>query len=151
MTDPSGTHRRVQRMNASGFALIETGVALAILAVAMLLVMQLGYWSLKHRSRTAARFAATELAANLLEHAQAVPWEMLTDDWAAAQDIPDELADQLPEGQLTVRIEAVEQQALLKRVTVELRWHSNGEPQSQSTHLVGYFCRRAVATQDVEP
>ena len=76
------TSRKPSVARKRGFTLMECGVALVILAVAMLLVVQLGYWSIRHRARTAARFLAAELAANVLAKAQAIPWQALTVEWA---------------------------------------------------------------------
>ena len=127
-----------------GFTLVETCVAMAILAVAMGMVVQLAYWSMRERASTAARFVAIEQAANVLEAARAVPWDSLTADWADSQRIPDELNDQLPDAALTVSVESVESQPLTKRVTVELRWKRVEGVEAQPLRMQGFFTRRST-------
>jgi prepilin-type N-terminal cleavage/methylation domain-containing protein len=105
-----------------GFTLAEVGIALAILAGAAVLVVQLTTWVLAERARTDARLEATDAAANLLEQARARPWDDLTDEWAKAQRLPDHLAARWPEGKLAVRVEPERDRPRVKRVTVEVRW-----------------------------
>jgi hypothetical protein len=130
---------------------MEVGVAMVLLAVAMMLVVQLGYWSVRHRTRIAARFVALELAANILEEARSVPWDDLTDEWAETQSTSPDFAIQLPDGKLAVHIERLESPVRTKRVHVELSWlpHDAGRP--HTVHLVSLFSARAATAEDVEP
>lgn len=137
--------------NPPAFTLMETGVAMAIVAVAMLLVAQLGYWSMRERASTAARFAAIEQAANVLEAAQATPWESLTAEWAESQRIPEELNDQLPEASLTVTVEPEESQPLTKRVLVDLRWKMVEGVEAQPLRMESLFTRRSTAAAGGTP
>ena len=128
----------------SGFTVMETVVALGVMTIAMMLVAQLGYWSLRQRVRTAARQVAIELAANTLESARARPWEDLTPEWAASQRIPQDLDDELTEGELLVRVEPEASQHLTQRVTVEVTWLLHEDIRSQPVRLVGLFTARSV-------
>jgi type II secretory pathway pseudopilin PulG len=135
---------KIKNALAPAFTLVETGVAMAIVAVAMLLVAQSGFWSMRERASSAARFAAIEQAANVLEAARATPWESLTAEWAESQRIPDDLADQLPAATLTVKVELDESQPLTKRVIVELRWTMVEGVESQPLRMEGLFSRREM-------
>jgi type II secretory pathway pseudopilin PulG len=132
-----------------GFTLVEVGAALIIVAVAMVLVVQLGYWSVRHRARTAARFFAVELAANVLSEAHAVPWEDLTKEWAESNRISEEALQQLSQATLTVNVEPLQAQPLTKRVTVDIQWTLVDGADSHSVHLVGLYSRRSVPSQEI--
>jgi hypothetical protein len=130
---------------------MELTVALSILAVAMALVAQIGCWSLRERAQGAARQDALEVAANVLESALASPWETLTTDWAAAQRLPESLAQRLPDGRLTVRVEPEALHPRLKRVTVAVDWKlDNGLP-ARPLQLVGLFRARSADTARGKP
>jgi hypothetical protein len=132
-----------KRDNRSAFTMAETGVALAILAFAMGLVVQLAFWSMRERASTAARFVAIEQAANVLEAARATPWDSLNDEWAEAQTLPLELSDQLQDATLVVEVEPLEAQPLTKRVVVELRWWRGEGVEAQPLRMHGLFTRRS--------
>jgi type II secretory pathway pseudopilin PulG len=115
------------RRRRSGFTIMETAIALALLAFVMVLVAQLGTWTLAERVRAEERLAAIEGVANVLEAARARPWKDLTPDWAAEQKLTSDLADRLHEAVLTVRVEPEPDRPRIKRVTVQLGWtHGDG-------------------------
>src|SRR5262245_5399877 len=60
------------------FTVLETVIALGILMVALILVTQIGYWSLTDRMRSDTRQEAIEAAANVMELARACRFEELT-------------------------------------------------------------------------
>ncbi len=134
--------------NPSGFTLVEIGVAMSMLAVAMILVLQISFWSLRERARTAAHHVAIEQAANLLEAARAVPWESLTPEWAEAQRIPEDLNAVLIDGKLSVQVVPVEAVPLIKRVTVEVRWMLAEGVVSRPVRLVEFISARSTAKGD---
>ena len=144
-------HPESEIANRSAFTLIETGVAMAILAVAMLLVVQIGYWSMRERASSAARFAAIEHVANVLEAARCTPWESLTDEWAESQRVPDDLADQLPEAALAVKVDLDASQPLTKRVIVELRWMMVEGVEVKPLRMEGLFSRRSAMVSGGNP
>jgi type II secretory pathway pseudopilin PulG len=112
----------------SGFTIMETIVALGIFAIALILVAQLGAQAVAERLRVEERLAAMEFANNVLESARARPWTDLTSEWAAAQQLPEAVADRLTEPTLSVRVEPERDRPRLKRVTVDLHWrHRYGE------------------------
>ena len=129
----------------SGFTVIEVVAAMTLLAVAMLLIAQLGYCSLRERARSSTLRLALELAANVLESARATPWEGLTAEWATSQRIPDELKDFLPEGRLTVQVTTEESLPQTKRVTAEVQWLLPEGIESRPVRLVTLFTARTSA------
>jgi type II secretory pathway pseudopilin PulG len=134
-----GTHA-----TRGGFTILESTLALSILVVAMAWVVQVGVESQRERSRNAARRDALETAANVLEAARARSWETLTPEWAANEMLPQAVAERLPGGRLTVRVEAEAERLLTKRVTVTIHWLSAEGKQARPVELVGFFSDRSA-------
>jgi type II secretory pathway pseudopilin PulG len=126
----------------TGFTIMETAIALALLCFAMVLVAQLGTWTLAERARAEERLAAIEGVANLLEAARARPWADLTPQWAAEQRLTDNLADRLHEAVLTVRVEREPDRPRVKRVTVQLAWTHGDGATARTAAAVGLFADR---------
>jgi prepilin-type N-terminal cleavage/methylation domain-containing protein len=125
-------------MKRQGFTILEVVAALGILATLMVLVAQVGYWSLRERQRTLEQHAALEIAENTLEAARAQAWIELDPTWAARQRIPGEWTDILLQGKLSVRVEAEKSLMRSKRVTVTVTWQT--EPVlPRKVELVGIF------------
>jgi prepilin-type N-terminal cleavage/methylation domain-containing protein len=132
----SGTTQR------RGFGVIEVVVALAAFAVIMLITAQVATYSMLERIRIAARQAAVEQTANVLEAARLEAPEALTPDWAVAhQQLPAESA--LPPDS-RVRIEIEPERAGTRRLSVEVRWNFISDEPEQSVRLVGVFGPRAA-------
>jgi prepilin-type N-terminal cleavage/methylation domain-containing protein len=108
----------------SAFTLTECMIALAILGVIGAGVAQCTHWVTIEVARSASRPAALELAANILEDAQARPWEDLDDAWAARQSVPADSELLLPDGKVLVSLKPAASAPLAKRVTVEVFWAS---------------------------
>jgi prepilin-type N-terminal cleavage/methylation domain-containing protein len=130
-------------MRRRGFTILELSVTLSILSVAMALAAQVGIWSLRERAQTAARLAALELAANIMESARALPWEGLSPDWAATQQLPESLSGVLPDGRVTVRVLPEESRQQNKRVTVTIDWKRDNGVMARPVELVGLFSARS--------
>jgi prepilin-type N-terminal cleavage/methylation domain-containing protein len=136
--------RRSPANRPNGFTIAETLVALGILAVAMLLVAQVGVWSLQEYARTFDRQAAQELAANVLETARASPWDALNSEWAASQKLPPGFVN---DGwRLAVQVDSDASRPLLKRVSVRVDPRPGQTPPFRAEELVGWFSTRAAPT-----
>jgi type II secretory pathway pseudopilin PulG len=122
--------------------LVETTVALAVLAVLGVIVAQCVVWSVRERARLASHQTALELCANVLEAARAQPWERLDKKWADGQSIPSEMTELLPQGKLVVTLEPGQPLPQSRRVTVEVRWQSVANVPPQSVRLTGIFSGR---------
>jgi type II secretory pathway pseudopilin PulG len=136
---------------AAGFTILEITLALGVLAVAMVLVTQVGFQSMRDRARNAARHQAEELAANILEMARACSWEALTPDWAAAQRLPETSAERLANGRLTVCVTPEAGRPYLKRVTVTVSWTQDGDKAARPVELVGLFRTRTAVAKGGRP
>jgi hypothetical protein len=88
--------------------------------------------------------AAIEAAATLLEAARALPWADLTQEWAAGQRLPDDLAARLHDAAFAVRVESEPDRPRVKRVTVELGWTHVDRAKARTVKLVGLFADRAA-------
>lgn len=106
----------------AGFTLLELTVAVAIIAMLVVIVAQCLSFGLQERARVGAQQAATELAANVLEEARALPFEKLDQKWADGVAIPSESADLLPDGKIIVTVSPEKGLPRAKRVHVEVRW-----------------------------
>lgn len=134
-----------------GFTVMETLVSLGLLTAVLVLVAQVAVWGIGERRRADARQDALEAAANLLESARAAPWESLTDDWAAAQRLPEPLTERLSGWKLTVRVEPEAPRSLVKRVSIEVTWtHDDGSP-ARPVRLVGLFAARSAQASGGKP
>jgi type II secretion system protein I len=136
----------MSRFNAiagrSSFTILETIVALGIFAIALILAAQLGTQALAERQRVEERLAAMEMADNILESARARPWADLTPEWAAAQRLPEDLADRLWEAKFTVRVEEERDRPRIKRVTVDLHWRHSPGVDARAVSLTALFSDR---------
>jgi type II secretory pathway pseudopilin PulG len=136
--------RGARRLVRPAFTAIEMAIALALLATATVLVAQVATTSLAERTRTAERLAAIEETANVLEAARTRPWADLTPEWAAAQRLPDELANRLRQAVFTVRVEPEPDRLRVKRVTVELSWKHSDGAQARTARTVALFADRTA-------
>ena len=122
-------------------------MALGMVAVAMMLVAQLGHWSMRQRARSATRAAALELAANIMEQVQAQPWAEITPQWAAERQISPAMIRLLPGGKLSVTTEPVDSLPYTKRVIVDVRWEHPEGFESRPVRLVGLFSDRSARSR----
>lgn len=127
-----------------GFTVLETSIALAILASAAVLAAQLGTWCMIERGRTEERLAATDAAANILELARARAWPDLTPEWAADQRLSDDVAGRLADSTLAVRVVPEPDRPHVKRVTVLIEWDHRPNIPSQTITLTGLFAARSA-------
>jgi prepilin-type N-terminal cleavage/methylation domain-containing protein len=144
---PADLMRRQRR----GFTAIELGVAMTLLAVALVLVAQLGLTSLRERGRSDARYRAIEAAANVLESARARPWADLTPDWAAAQQLSDGLRDALRDGKLLVQVTPEASLPQTKRVVVEVQWMLPEQIEASPVRVEALFTARSRNGEGGEP
>jgi type II secretory pathway pseudopilin PulG len=134
----------MNRTKRTGFTIMESLAALGVLASAAVLAAQLGTWSLMERARTENRVAATEAAANILEAARARSWNDLTPEWAAAQKLPDAVAELLFDATLTIRVIPEPDRPHVKRVTVTIEWDHQPSIPARTMTLVGLFAERSA-------
>jgi hypothetical protein len=130
---------------------MESLAALALLTLALVTLAQAGVWLLGEKLRLSARQEALELAANVLESARVRPWDQLTAEWAAAQQVPESQRLSLAEGKLRVRVEPEAGQSHTRRVTVEVDWVQNNGMPAPTVRLVGLFSARESAKSGEKP
>ena len=118
----------------------EVVAALSVLLVALMLVAEIGGWSIAERGRNAARQQALEEAANVLEMARARAWDELTPDWAMAQRLQ-EPSGRLHDGKLGVRVEGEPNRPRTKRVTAVVSW--NHGSREEKVEMVALFSARS--------
>lgn len=134
----------------SGFTLMEATTALAIVAILAVIVVQCVVWSMRERARFAARHAALEVAANVLEAARAEPFERLDKDWAESHVVSPEMDALLPKGAISVTVEPEKSVPGTKRVTVEVQWHFDTD-QPQKVMLSALLAPREARSKGGVP
>jgi len=119
---PKG-HRCVPaRSTHVAFTVTEVVVALVILSCCAMCLAKLVLWS--HRSQRTAevRYAATQVAANVLQQAMTVPWEELNEKWAREVKIPGELRQIVPDLSINVSVQALSELDYAKRIVVRVEY-----------------------------
>lgn len=129
---------------------IECTAALAGLALAIVLVTQSAVWAVAERQRSEVRRQAVEAVVNLVEAARAQPWEELTPEWAARQEIPAELCQRLTEPELLVQVEPDKELGQVRRVTVELAWEKPDGTLGKPVRMVALIGPRSVPAPGVK-
>jgi prepilin-type N-terminal cleavage/methylation domain-containing protein len=137
-----------KKTHRAGFTLAEITVTVVILGIVAVIVAQVVVWSLQERGRLSSKEAALELADNVLEAARAQSFDKLDQAWADAQVIPVALADLLPEGKLTVKVEPVKQS---RRITVEVRWQYEEYLPPHSVALTSILSDRVASKTGGQP
>jgi len=123
---------------------MEILISLGVLTSTMVLVAELATWSMAERTRVGERIAAIETTANILEAARGRPWADLTPEWAAAQQLPDELRTRLRGVTLSVRVEPEPDRPRVKRVTVGITWRHADGAQARSVITKALFADRSA-------
>jgi Tfp pilus assembly protein PilV len=121
--------------NRAGFTIAEVTVSVGILAMAVMLLAQVGVQVLRELARSADRQAALEQAVNILEGARACPWDRLDQDWADQLRLRS--ADQARGWKLAVQVQPSKNPPGVKRVQVTIRWTSD----HQALFASGYAIR----------
>lgn len=137
-------HSFPSRQARTGFTVLETLTALGFLVMGMVVVAQVGIWSLHDRTRGITEQETLEAAANVLESARATPFDALDAKWAEAQRLPEGVARRLPGARLAVKVEPDPSHKLLKRVTVEILPDKKDRSPGRPIKLVGVFGPRSA-------
>ena len=119
-------------MKRRGFTLLETTVALLVLAALTTLCLQFFAAASDQRRQVFAQLAATQEAANLLERAEALAWNDLTTENAAKLQLSPQARQTLPEGRVEMLVDGPSGTPPAKRVAVAVRWRPlPGEPERE--------------------
>ena len=126
----------------SGFTIVESVFALAMLAIVVVAVAELTTFAIAERTRADDRIGALTVAENVLESARARPWADLTPEWAASQTLPDDLLTDRPGRKLTVTVAPVDDRLRLKQVTVTIAWNRSASIPVREIRLTALFADR---------
>jgi type II secretory pathway pseudopilin PulG len=129
----------------AAFTTMEVMVALGLLSLAIVLLAQIVVGQVVGRKQQAARLAALEAAANILESARTLTPDELSPRWAESQHLSAESAEKMLDPTLLVRVEPQPNMSRLKRVTVRISWApATGRPVG-NVELTGYFGARKTS------
>lgn len=121
-----------------GFSLIETAVAMTVLATAVLLVSQTVALVTRQQQAVARQSLAMQEAANLMEQLFALSWSELTPERAAACTLPPACAQRLPEVQLRIAVQASDGPPAGKQLSVEIDWRDAAGARSRPVRLTAW-------------
>jgi len=124
------------------FTIAEVTLALALLALALTMVAEVGVQTLREREHALARQAAEEMATNVLESARACPWENLGPGWAEEQRLPEAYA--LRGWKWKVLVEPEASRPGVKRVSVTLTGVFGESSPVPPIEMVGLFASRTT-------
>ncbi len=128
-----------------GFTLIETIVALVVLAAAMLAVVQTVAVVSRQRQLTERRALAVQEVANVMERVYGLPWSELTQERAAEDTLSPACRQRLPAATLQVTVQAVGDPQNEKRILVEIDWQGADGGRSRPVRLTAWRFRSQEA------
>jgi type II secretory pathway pseudopilin PulG len=141
----------IRPAKARGFTLMETVAAMALLSTVVILIAQVGIWSLHERTRNSARHEALEYAANILESARALPFDSLNSEWGARQKLADSLPVSYRQGKLAIDVKPEPGLPNTKRVTVQIDCVPGGKIPEPPIRLTALISARQVPFKGGKP
>lgn len=124
------------------FTILESLIAMSILAIASILSVQLGATALTERARLADEMALLEMANNTLETAGTLNFEVLTPEWAAGQTLPARWQERIPGLTMAVRLESVADNKRAKRISVRIDRDGKSEERVRIVDLTSIIVDR---------
>ena len=130
----------------TGFTLIESCAAAALLAATLAMVVAL-LTSVARQRQAAERHAkALIVADNLLERLTGEPYESITADRADELLQAAEVLEMLPDGAVAIKVAEENKPPARKRIEVDVTWPSAGS-RTTAKHQVATWVYRAEATR----
>ncbi|HQU45407.1 MAG: hypothetical protein B7Z73_14285 [Planctomycetia bacterium 21-64-5] len=112
------------RRSRSGFTLVESCAAAALLAAALTIVVALLTSVARQRQSAGLHAKAVVAADNLLERLTAGPYDSITPQRADELRQASKIAEQLPDGTVALRVAAIDGSPPGKRIEVDVHWRS---------------------------
>ena len=128
-------------MRRSGVTIIETTIAMAILAVVITTSIQTLVGVSAVRRANQQRLLAQQEAANLMEQLFAVRWGALNDDTAATLQLSAEAAKRLRGAKLNVEIAKPDEEFTPTQIRIEISWPSRTGQATKPVKLVAWRYR----------
>ena len=128
-----------------GSAIIEATMAVAIVAAALLSVMQLLAVVGQQRRDAEQRRTATREVANVMEQLLAQPWEDVTAERLAALELSADCRRVMPDARLRAEVADEAGPPGVKRIRVELDWLDRGGQRGEPARLVAWKFRSEEA------
>lgn len=130
-----------------GSVLLETTVAIVILAAAIIAVAHTMAVLSVQRQSAERRALATQEAANLMERIYVLPVDEITAEKVAKLELSAPCRERLPEAKLGVAVEVVgEEDPQAKRIAIGIEWTGHGGVRSRPVHLTAWkYTKKGVA------
>ncbi len=129
-------------MTRRGVSMVEMIVAACLLTCAMAMVAQvIGRSAARRRDAGHHRIAVQE-AANVMERLAVRPFDELTPDGVADEQLSPQAGQSLPEGVVEVHVTEAAGEPDARRIEVEIRWRGRSAQPDPSVELVTWRYRR---------
>ncbi|HVA45202.1 MAG TPA: hypothetical protein VNH11_02350 [Pirellulales bacterium] len=119
------------RRSRSGFTLVESCAAAALLAAALTIVVALLTSVARQRQSAGLHAKAVVAADNLLERLTAGAYDSITPQRADELRQASKIAEQLPDGTVALRVAAIDGSPPGKRIEVDVHWRSGSRGASR--------------------
>ncbi len=117
---------------------MEAMIGLFILSAAMTLIAQLAVTTNLQARQQTNRSIAVQEAANLMDQILATPWDRLSQDSIAQQQLSSTAKEQLRNAELLVTTAEQEGMPASRRIMVEIRWAGPTSTTPQHVRLVSW-------------
>jgi len=122
----------------SGFTILETLVAVAMLTALLAVAMQVCTATAAQRRQTQQQLVAVEETANVMERVAALPWDDLTPEGVGKIELSTVAEEALPEAALTIDLAEAKGKPAGRRVAVTLEWAPRAAGPPSQTQLVAW-------------
>ncbi len=121
-----------------GSILLETTVAIIILAAAIVAVAHTMAVLAVQRQSAERHTVATQEAANLMERIYILPVDEITAEKMAELKLSASCRDRLPEATLDIAVETMGEEPPARRIAIEIEWTGHGGMRSQPVRLTAW-------------
>ncbi len=127
---------RIAGRRRAAATIVEVTISMLLLTIMLIAVAQAMAQVVKQRRAVQRRLLATDVVANHMERAAALPWEELTAERMEAWRLASDVTDRLPDSKLTFHVDATGENPTAKRVIVELQWSNSAGDMVEPARLV---------------
>ena len=130
--------KRAPRIARRGSLLLETTVAIVILAAAIVAVAHTMAVLSVQRQSAERQSLATQEAANLMERIYVLPASEITPKKVAELKLSPTCRERLPEATLDIAVESLGAEPPAKRISIEIEWTGHGGVRCQPVRVTAW-------------
>lgn len=130
--------KRASRKTRRGSMLLETTVAIVILAAAIVAVAHTMAVLTVQRQSAERQSLATQEAANLMERIYVLPVDEITAEKVSELELSATCRERLPEATLDIAVESLSAGPPAKRISIEIEWTGHGQVRSKPVRVTAW-------------